>query len=118
MEIDNFSGTPVPNALQNLDSARRLDSSKFSRGQAGNVSEDQVEAKESASVKVSIANHKLRVNSSNHKVVFDIDPKSKEVVIKLFNEATGKEIRQIPAEDTLRLSQRISEFHEKFLDLG
>ena len=118
MEIDNFSGMLGPGSPYNVDSVNRPDSAKFARIPTKVGSGEHAETKESASVKVSIASHRPRVDAFNYKVVFDVDPESKDVVIKLFNESTGEEIRQIPAEDVLRLSQRINEFQEKILDLG
>ena len=120
MEIDNFFGKPVPESPWNYGSVNKKGHEELARVKSGVGGEKQVKKEQLASIKVSIANGQPRArgDSIQHKVVFDIDPKSKDVVIKVFDEVTGEEIRQIPGEDVLRLSQSIGEFQKEFLDLG
>jgi uncharacterized FlaG/YvyC family protein len=39
-----------------------------------------------------------------------IDPESQKIIIEVVNDETGKEVRQIPGEQQLRLSKGISEY--------
>ncbi len=41
-----------------------------------------------------------------------IDPDSKKVIIEVVNDKTGKEVRQIPGEQQLRLNEGISEYND------
>jgi len=56
------------------------------------------------------------LGASNHKTRVRIDPESQEVIIEVINNKTGKEIRQIPGEQQLRLSKGISEYHSVAFD--
>ena len=57
-----------------------------------------------------------RVHSLNRKVDFHIQQESNEVVVKIRDGETGEIIRQIPEEEFLRLTNRISDFNESILD--
>ena len=55
-------------------------------------------------------------SSAGHKVDYEIDQKTHEVVIRMVDSETGEVVRQIPGEDFVKLAQRIAEFNRKFLD--
>ncbi len=48
---------------------------------------------------------------SQNKTRVRIDPESQKVIIEVVNDKTGKEVRQIPGEERLRLSKGISEYN-------
>ena len=47
---------------------------------------------------------------SENKTRVRIDPESQKIIIEVVNDETGKEVRQIPGEQQLRLSKGISEY--------
>ena len=47
---------------------------------------------------------------SENKTRVHIDPESQKIIIEVVNDETGKEVRQIPGEQQLRLSKGISEY--------
>ena len=47
---------------------------------------------------------------SEDKTRVRIDPESQKIIIEVVNDETGKEVRQIPGEQQLRLSKGISEY--------
>jgi flagellar protein FlaG len=55
-------------------------------------------------------------SSAGHKVDYEIDQETHEVVIRVVDSKTGEVVRQIPGEDFVKLAQRIAEFNRKFLD--
>lgn len=54
--------------------------------------------------------------STDHKVDYEINQETHEVVIRVVDRETGEVIRQIPGEDFLKLTQRIADFNQKNLD--
>ena len=52
----------------------------------------------------------------NRKVDYYIEQESNELVVKIRDGETGEIIRQIPEEEFLRLTNRISSFNETILD--
>jgi len=56
------------------------------------------------------------IDSLNRKVDYHIEQGSNELVIKIRNRETGEIIRQIPQEEFLRLTSRISVFNKTILD--
>ena len=56
-----------------------------------------------------------QVHSLNRKVDYHIE-ENNEVVVKIRDGETGKIIRQIPEEEFLRLTNRISDFNKSILD--
>jgi len=54
--------------------------------------------------------------STDHKVDYEINQETHEVVIRVVNRETGEVVRQIPGEDFLKLTQRIADFNKKYLD--
>ena len=57
-----------------------------------------------------------RIDSINRKVDYHIEQDSNELVIKIRDKKTGKIIKQIPEEEFLRLTNRISDFNMSILD--
>ena len=57
-----------------------------------------------------------RIDSINRKVDYHIEQDSNELVIKIRDKETGKIIKQIPEEEFLRLTNRISDFNKSLLD--
>ena len=57
-----------------------------------------------------------RVDSLNRKVDYHIEQDSNELVIKIRDKETGEIIKQIPEEEFLRLTNRISDFNKSILD--
>ena len=50
--------------------------------------------------------------NSDYKTKIRIDPETQEVIIKVVDEKTGEEVRQIPGEQQLRLNKGISEYND------
>ena len=57
-----------------------------------------------------------QIHSINREVDYHIEQGSNELVIKILDKETGEVIRQIPEEEFLRLTNRISEFNKSILD--
>ena len=57
-----------------------------------------------------------QIHSINREVDYHIEQDSNELVIKILDKETGEIIRQIPEEEFLRLTNRISEFNKSILD--
>ena len=57
-----------------------------------------------------------RLHSLNRKVDYHIEQDSNELVIKIRDKKTGEIIKQIPEEEFLRLTNRISDFNKNILD--
>ena len=57
-----------------------------------------------------------RAHSLNREVDYHIEQDSNELVIKIRDKETGKIIKQIPEEEFLRLTNRISDFNKSLLD--
>ena len=58
-----------------------------------------------------ISDDNTGLRGSENKTRVRIDPESQEVIIEVVNDKTGKEVRQIPGEQQLRLSKGISEYN-------
>ena len=58
-----------------------------------------------------ISSENTGLSGSEHRIRVRINPESKEVIIEVINDETGKEVRQIPGEQQLRLSKGISEYN-------
>ena len=56
------------------------------------------------------------IDSLNRKVDYHIEQDSNELVIKIRDKETGEIIKQIPEEELLRLTNRISDFNKTMLD--
>ena len=57
-----------------------------------------------------------RIDSLNREIDYHIEQDSNELVIKIRDKETGKIIKQIPEEEFLRLTNRISDFNKSILD--
>ena len=57
-----------------------------------------------------------RIDSLNRTVDYHIEQDSNELVIKIRDKETGEIIKQIPEEELLRLTNRISDFNKTILD--
>ena len=57
-----------------------------------------------------------RAHSLNREVDYHIEQDSNELVIKIRDKETGEIIKQIPEEEFLRLTNRISDFNKSILD--
>ena len=57
-----------------------------------------------------------QIGSINRKIDYHIEQDSNELVIKIRDKETGKIIKQIPEEEFLRLTNRISDFNKSILD--
>ena len=57
-----------------------------------------------------------QIGSLNRKVDYHIEQGSNELVIKIRDKETGEIIKQIPEEEFLRLTNRISDFNKSILD--
>lgn len=64
---------------------------------------------EKAEVKQAVTELNAALDSLNVKREFSIEESSNEVIVKIINSEDKKLIRQIPSEETLRLSQNIRE---------
>ena len=56
------------------------------------------------------------IHSLNRKVDYHVEEDSNKVVVKIRDGETGEIIRQIPEEEFLRLTNRISDFNKSILD--
>ena len=57
-----------------------------------------------------------QIHLLNRKVDYHIEQGSNELVIKIRDKKTGEIIKQIPEEEFLRLTNRISDFNKSILD--
>ena len=57
-----------------------------------------------------------RIDPLNRKIDYHIEQDSNELVIKIRDKKTGEIIKQIPEEEFLRLTNRISDFNKSILD--
>ena len=60
--------------------------------------------------------HKSWDNFPNRKVDYHVEQGSNEIVVKIRDGKTGEVIKQIPEEEFLRLTNRISDFNKNILD--
>ena len=51
-------------------------------------------------------------SNSDHKTRVRIDPETQKVIIEVVDDKTGKEVRQIPGEQQLRLNEGITEYND------
>ncbi len=79
----------------------------------GNVDGDYAEL---STVKIisddnDVSTENQEFTNSDHKTRVRIDPESQKVIIEVVDDKTGKEVRQIPGEQQLRLNQGITEYN-------
>lgn len=56
------------------------------------------------------------LTTSDKKTRVRVDPESQELIIEVVDDKTGKEVRQIPGEQQLRLNKGISEYNSVAFD--
>ena len=52
----------------------------------------------------------------NNKIDYLVDHETNDVVIRIVDKESGEVVRQIPGEEFLRFTNRISDFNQKYLD--
>ncbi|MEK9629231.1 MAG: flagellar protein FlaG [Nitrospinota bacterium] len=80
----------------------------------GNVDGDYTEL---STVKIisddnDVSTENQQFNDPDHKTRVRIDPETQKVIIEVVDNKTGKEVRQIPGEQQLRLNEGITEYNE------
>ena len=58
-----------------------------------------------------ISSENTGLSGSENRIRVRIDPEFQELIIEVVNDKTGKEVRQIPGEQQLRLRKGISEYN-------
>lgn len=84
--------------------------------QKGSNTSKDLEANEESSGFTEIAVLDQISFSKDHKVDYEIDQDTHNVVIRVVDRETGEVVRQTPGEDFLKLTQRIADFNQKYLD--
>ena len=87
----------------------------FEESKARSITKNEItpdEAQGSAAGKVQSS----RIDSLNRKVDYHFEQDSNELVIKIRDKQTGEIIKQIPEEEFLRLTNRISDLNKSILD--
>ncbi len=83
---------------------------KAIRGHALNKEAEKVSQNDLAEqVKQSVKEMNVQLRLANHSIRFSMDEETKDIVIKVVDTETDKMIRQIPAEEVLRLRQHMKE---------
>ena len=59
-----------------------------------------------------VSTENQQFNDPDHKTRVRIDPETQKVIIEVVDNKTGKEVRQIPGEQQLRLNEGITEYNE------
>tara|TARA_B100000686_G_scaffold16779_1_gene15641 strand:+ start:786 stop:1127 length:342 start_codon:yes stop_codon:yes gene_type:complete len=59
---------------------------------------------------------KVDIKTLGNKIDYLVDHETNEVVIRILDSESGEVIRQIPGDEFLRFSNRISNFNQKYLD--
>ena len=54
--------------------------------------------------------------SANHKVDYQVNQETHDVVIRVVDSESGEVIKQIPGKDFIKLAQRIAKFNQKISD--
>ena len=80
----------------------------------GNVESDYAEL---STVKIipddnDVSRENQQFTNPEHKTSVRVDPESQKIIIEVIDEKTGKEVRQIPGEQQLRLNQGITEYNK------
>ncbi len=80
------------------------------RGRAPNKEAEKVSQKDVAEqVQQGVKEMNAQLNLANHSIRFSIDNKSQDLVVKVVDTDTDKVIRQIPAEEILRLREHMKD---------
>ena len=81
----------------------------------GEINRDMVKTRQSSVFPSSET--QLEINTlDKNKIDYQVNHETNEVVIRLVDSESGEVIRQIPGEEFLRLTNRIAEFNQKYLD--
>ena len=80
----------------------------------GNVERDYAEL---STVKIipddnNVSTKNQQFTNPEHKTRVRVDPESQKIIIEVVDEKTGKEVRQIPGEQQLRLNEEITEYNK------
>ena len=83
----------------------------------GNVEGDYAEI---STVKIipddnDVSNENQQLTNPEHQTKVRIDPESQKIIIEVVDKNTGKEVRQIPGEQQLRLNEEITEYNKILL---
>ncbi|MZH02944.1 MAG: flagellar protein FlaG [Nitrospinae bacterium] len=111
LDISSFIGkltSPVP--------IRQGQAPSKEHYQSGSNPAKDLEANEEKSDLIETAELDQISFSTDHKVDYEINQETHEVVIRVVDRETGEVVRQIPGEDFLKLTQRIADFNQKYLD--
>lgn len=100
------SGADGRNTVAASDNVRSVDKSA---GQGKKTDEKQSSQPKPDEVKQAVSDLNNALDSMNVKREFSIEEGSKEVVVKIIDPDDRKVIRQIPSEETIRLSKNIKE---------
>ncbi len=80
------------------------------RGRAPNKEAEKLSQKDVAEqVKQGVKEINTQLNLANHAIRFSVDDKSQDLVVKVVDTETDKIIRQIPAEEILRLREHMKD---------
>lgn len=80
------------------------------RGRAPNKEAEKVSQKDVAKqVQQGVEEMNTQLSLANHSIRFSIDNKSQDLVVKVVDTETDKIIRQIPAEEILRLREHMKD---------
>lgn len=98
-----------PHATAQADS-KAVKTVSLERGRAPNKETEKVSQKEVAEqVQQGVKEMNAKLNLANHSIRFSIDDKSHDLVVKVVDTDTDKVIRQIPAEEILRLREHMKD---------
>ena len=111
MEID-ISSSPVK--LKNLVESR-LTSNSESNTNRGESSSDLPETRETPVSRRSETQADLS-SLNKHKVDYQINQETDEVLIRILDTESNEVVQQIPGEEFLRLFSRITDFNKKVID--
>ena len=81
----------------------------------GEINRDMVKTRQSSVFPSSETQVEINTLDKN-KIDYQVNHETNEVVIRLVDSESGEVIRQIPGEEFLRLTNRIAEFNQKYLD--
>ena len=81
----------------------------------GEINRDMVKTRQSSVFPSSETQVEINTLDKN-KIDYQVNRETNEVVIRLVDSESGEVIRQIPGEEFLRLTNRIAEFNQKYLD--
>ena len=99
--------SPHATAQANLEAVKTVSTE---RGHAPNKEAEEGSQKDlREQVQQRIKEINVQLKRANHSIRFSIDEKSEDIVVKVVDTETDKIIRQIPAEEVLRLRKHMKE---------